>query len=388
MAAIAGGVSQRFVKVRIEVSVELKSASQRESPLRATEVNLGATFGLFDGWEMAERYSDSKMEHLSVRDSVGVVDLSYHGAIKISGGEAAQFLNGMVTNNVKELVPGGGVRAAFLTGHGKVKAFCRILGLDDGYLVVTDPGTHDNVFKYVFPFTYAGDFKVEDVSDSYRLLSVQGPKSYLVMKEICFEPVPVLDEHHSFHTLIAGHRALVARASHTGEDGYDIFVPQNALADVWDFVLLKGQFHSIVPFGLRALDSLRIEAGIPVYGVDVDETNMMLEAGLADAVSFTKGCYTGQEAVAMATYRGHVSKKLAGLAISGMSVPTHGDVIRKNGKDIGAITSALCSPSLASVIALAYLKYGFFEAGTTVEIQTQEGTVYARVGELPFYHKA
>jgi len=379
--------SRRFVKVRIEVPVELNSANQRESPLRETEVSLGATFGLFDGWEMPERYSDSKIEHLSVRDSVGVVDLSYHGAIKIFGGEAAQFLNGMVTNNVKQLVAGGGLRAAFLTGHGKVRAFCRILGLENGYLVITDPSTHQSVFKYVFPFTYAGDFKVEDVSDSYRLLSVQGPKSHLVMKEICFEPVPVLDEHHSFHTLIAGHRALVARASHTGEDGYDIFVPRSALADVWDFILLRGQFHSIVPFGLRALDSLRIESGIPVYGVDVDETNMMLEAGLADAVSFTKGCYTGQEAVAMATYRGHVSKRLAGLAVSSTLVPRRGDVIRKDGKDIGVVTSALCSPSLASVIALAYLKYGFFEVGTAVEIQTQGETVDARVVELPFYRK-
>lgn len=379
--------------MRIEVSTELnsasqpESASQRESPLRATEVNLGATFGLFDDWEMAEEFSDRKLEHLAVRDSVGIVDLSHHGAIRISGGEAPQFLNGMVTNNVKELVAGGGLRAAFLTGHGKVRALCRIFGTDDGYLVITDPGTHESVFKYVFPFTYAGDFKVEDVSDLYRLLSVQGSKSHLVMKEICFEPVPKLNEHHSFSTLIAGHRALVARASHTGEDGFDIFVPRSALADVWDFVLLKGQFHSIVPFGLRALDSLRIEAGIPVYGVDVDETNMMLEAGIADAVSFTKGCYTGQEAVAMATYRGHVSKRLAGLAVSSMLVPTRGDVIRKDGKVIGGITSALCSPSLALVIALAYLKYGFFEVGTIVEIQTQEGMVDARVVELPFYRR-
>lgn len=364
-----------------------ESASQRESPLRATEAKLGASFELFDGWQMAGGYSDSEMEHLAVRDNVGVVDLSHHGAIRVSGGEATQFLNGMVTNNVKELVSGAGLRAAFLTGHGKVRAFCRILGLDDGYLVITDPGTHESVFKYVFPFTYAGDFKVEDVSDSYRLLSVQGSKSHLVMKEICFEPVPLVNEHHSFFTLIAGHRALVARASHTGEDGYDIFVARNALADVWDFVLLKGRFHSIVPFGLRALDSLRIEAGIPVYGVDVDETNMMLEAGLADAVSFTKGCYTGQEAVAMATYRGHVSKKLVGLAVSSSLVPAPGDVIRKDGKNIGAVTSALCSPSLASVIALAYLKYGFFEVGTTVEIQTQERTSDSRVVDLPFYHK-
>lgn len=348
---------------------------------------LGARFGLSYGWGMAQSYSGVSDEHRAVRVNAGLIDLSYFGAIKVWGSEAVQFLNGLVTNDVKSLAAGTGMRAAFLTGHGKVRALCRILNLGEEFLVVTDPQTHDKVFKYVSPFSYAGDFKVEDVSEEYRLLSVQGPKAHLIMKEVCFEPVPSLEEYQWFDTLIAGHRALVTRGSHTGELGFDIFVPSSALKDLWDFILLKGQFHSIVPFGLQAFDSLRLEAAIPVYGIDVDETNMMLEIGLEDAVSFKKGCYTGQEAVAMATYRGHISKKLSGLKIEGDSIPTPGNIVKKDGKEIGLITSAMRSLSVGSTIALAYLKYGFFEHGNTVEVQAGADSLSAEVVELPFYRR-
>lgn len=359
----------------------------RRSVLYESEGNIGATFSIVNGWEMASAYSGPEREHLTVRSHVGLIDLSSCGAIKVHGGEAVQFLNGLVTNNVKTLEAGKGMRAAMLTGHGKVRALCRVLNLGDAFLVITDPQTHDKVFKYLFPFSYAGDFKVEDVSEEYRTLSVQGPESHLVMKEICFEPLPALFEYDWFSTLIAGHRALVTRASHTGEEGFDILVPGSALKDVWDFILLKGAFHSISPFGFEALDWLRLEAGIPVYGQDVDETNMMLETGLEDAVSFTKGCYTGQEAVAMATYRGHVSKKLAGLDVSGKVVPRRGDVVRKDGKEIGFVTSAIQSPSLSSVIAMAYVKHGFFDAGNKVEVDIEGQNISAVVTHMPFYSR-
>src|SRR5713226_1081302 len=357
----------------------------RRSQLYESQREFAAMFGLYHGWEMAQLYSNAAQEHLAVRANGGLVDTSYRGAIKVYRSEAIQFLNGLVTNNVKTLAVGKGMRAAFLTGHGKVKALCRVFNLGNAYLIINDPQTHEAVFKYVFPFSYAGDFKVEDVSDEYRSLSVQGPKSHLIMKEICFEPVPSLAEHDWFETLIAGHRAVVTRASHTGELGFDIFVPASELNDVWDFILLKGDFHSIAPFGLEALNTLRIEAGIPVYGVDIDETNMMLETGLQDAVSLTKGCYTGQEAVAMATYRGHMSKKLSGLAVAGDVVPSPRDIVKKDGKEIGFVTSALHSPSLGSVVALAYVKYGFFEPGNALEIQSGSAIVPALVVELPFF---
>jgi folate-binding protein YgfZ len=351
-------------------------------------MEMGAELGVSYGWDMAQSYSDPSKEHVGVRANAGLVDLSYQGAIEISGSEGVQFLNGLVTNDVKTLKPGKGMRAAFLTGHGKVRAICRILNLGKVFLVINDPQTHDKVFKYVHPFSFAGDFKVDDASGQYRSLSIQGPKAELIMREICFEPVPALAEHDWFETQVGGHRALVVRASHTGELGFDILVSVAALKDVWDFILLKGRFHSIVPFGLKALDSLRIEAGIPVFGVDVDETNMMLETALEDAVSFTKGCYTGQEAVAMATYRGHVSKRLSGLMIEGDGVAKGGDIVRKGEKEIGLITSCVRSVTLESTIALAYLKFGFFEPGNAVEISSDCGVLSAVVAQLPFHRAA
>jgi aminomethyltransferase len=367
---------------------ETNQQEVKRSVLYESQSRIAASFAINHGWEMAESYSDPRQEHLSVRSVGGVADLFHFGSIRVGGGEVVQFLNGLVTNNVKTLEAGKGMRAALLSGHGKVRALCRVLNLGDEYLILNDPQTHEKVFKYLFPFSYAGDFQVEDVSEEYRTIAVQGPKAPLVMKEICFEPVPALSEYDWFQTLIAGHRALVTRASHTGETGFDILVPTSAVKDVWDFILLKGSFHSIVPFGLRAVESLRIEAGIPVYGRDVDETNMMLETGLEDAVSFTKGCYTGQEAVAMATYRGHISKKLSGLALSGEAVPSPGDLVKKDGKEIGFVTSAIKSPTLGAVVALAYVKHGYFESGNDVVVQIGVESTSATIVNLPFYAKA
>jgi len=347
---------------------------------------LGAQFEDAFGWEMAAMFGEAFEEHRHVRESVGLIDLSSHGSILIGGKESVQFLNGLVTNDVKGLGAGHGMKAAFLTGHGKVKALCRIIGLGDQYLVINDPQTHKKVFDYVFPFTYAGDFKAEDASDRYRILSVQGPRSLSVMKEVCFEPVPDLREHDWIQTIVGGQQVLVVRASRTGELGYDVLVPEEGLGDVWDFLLVKGEFHGIRPFGFAALDTLRIEAGIPVYGVDVDESNMMLETGLADAVSFQKGCYTGQEAVAMATYRGHVSKRFSGLTVSSDQVPVHGDKIAwpETGKEIGYVTSGLSSITLGKTIALGYVKYGFFDPGTALEVRSTNAVAPAIVSALPF----
>ncbi|MGA9767489.1 MAG: aminomethyltransferase family protein [Blastocatellia bacterium] len=362
----------------------LENAIKR-SPLYDAQKELGAQFTNSNGREMAQVYRDPNREVQQVRQAVGLIDLSHHGAIKIGGTEAVQFLNGLVTNDMKTLKKGEGMRAAFLTAHGKVEALCRIFNLGGEYLVITDPQTHEKVFKYIFPFSYAGDFQVEDVSDQYQLLSVQGPKSLLVMKEACFEPVPSLAEYGWLETIIGGQHVLVTRSSHTGETGFDILAPASGLKDVWDFILLKGSFHSILPVGLAALNSLRIEAGIPVYGADIDESNMMLETGISDAVSFTKGCYKGQEAVVMATHRGHISKKLSGLIMLDGEAPSPGSKITKDGKEIGRITSAIQSETLEQAIALAYLKYGYFDQGNVVEVVGEQQSFSAKVVDLPFY---
>lgn len=363
------------------------SATETKTLLYQSHLELGATFKEIFNWQMPASYGNIQVEAQQVRAGVGLIDISYCGAIKAGGSEAISFLHNLVTNDVKSLASGKGFRAAFLTGHGKVKAFCRILKLDNRYLIINDPQTHEKVYKYIFPFSYAGDFKVEDASDSYRVLSIQGPKSLLVLKEVCFEPMPDMDENDWINTIIAGHEVMVICASHSVAGGYDLLVPSTGLKDVWDFLLLKGEFHSIAPVGQSALNTLRIEAGIPVYGIDIDENNMMLESGLTDAVSFNKGCYTGQEAVAMATYRGHVSKRITGLIIKGDTLPSAGDKVLRGEKEVGQVTSAIFSDAVGSAISLALIKYGNFDSGTDLTVQSSSGALEARVVELPFYKK-
>jgi len=360
-------------------------SSPKPSLLFEAQQSLNAEFKDVFGWAMARTYGDTVQEQQGVRERVGLIDLSYYGVIKIAGKEAAQFLNGLVTNDVKTLETHKGMRAAFLTGHGKVRGLCRILRCQDYFLLINDPQTHEKIFKYIFPFSYAGDFHVDDVSEQFRTLSLQGPKATAVLKEISFEPVPALAENGWVHTVIGGHQVMTVRTSHTGESGFDILVADSGLKDLWDFILLKGAFHGLTPVGLDALEALRIEAGIPVYGIDVDESNMMLEIGMTDAVSFTKGCYTGQEAVAMATYRGHISKKLSGLLIEGERLPTIGSKVSKDGKEIGQVTSATRSITTGGIIALAYIKYGYFDSGNHLQVQDAGGMLPSRVTELPFY---
>lgn len=357
----------------------------KSSVLLDAQAVLNGQSGEAFGWMMTQDYGDVLAECQAVRARAGLIDLTYYGILRVSGKEAVQFLNGLVTNDVKALEVHKGMRAAFLTGHGKVRGLCRILRRQDDFLIINDPQTHEKIFKYIFPFSYAGDFRVEDVSEQFRTLSIQGPKANAVLKEISFEPVASLVEYGWAETIIGGHNVVVVRTSHTGESGFDILVPESGLRDTWDLILLKGAFHGLAPVGQEALNQLRIEAGIPIYGVDMDEANMMLELGMTEAVSFTKGCYTGQEAVAMATYRGHISKKLSGLLIEGDHIPATGSRISRDGKDIGQVTSAVRSASLGRVIALAYIKYGHFDAGNKVEVQNDNSIIEACIAELPFY---
>src|ERR1051325_208501 len=243
------------------------------------------------GYKMAFCFNDASKEVEEVRTNAGLFDLSFNGAIQISGAEGVQFLQGLVANDVKTIANGKGVHAAFLTGHGKVRALCYILGVENKFLIINYPQTHEKVYQYIFPFSYAGDFQVEDVSQNHRILSLQGPSSLLILKESCFEPVPHLNEYEWVKTILAGQKVLVVKHSRTGEEGYDILIPESGLNDVWDFILLKGEFHSLKPIGLEAFNILRVEAGLPEYGIDIDESNMLLEVGIGDLVSFTKGCY-------------------------------------------------------------------------------------------------
>jgi folate-binding protein YgfZ len=292
----------------------------------------------------------------SVREGgAGLIDLSAsRSRIRVTGSEAVQFLNGLITNDIKNASENNWLPAVFPTVQGRLIGAVRILKTDSGFLIDTEAASHEAVLKSISRFTLAGDFHVSDVSTEISLLTVQGKRAGEVVTNI--------ENVNPIH------------ATHTAEDGFDLLVSVNEVASVTDKLFAAGA-QPITP---DVFEVLRIEAGIPRHGQDMDETNVVLETNLDDAISYTKGCYLGQEIIIRIKHRGHVAKKLTGFKFD-RPVESGAAITSEDGKEIGRVTSATYSPKLESPIALGYVRYEYLSPGTVVKTGDVSGTV----AELP-----
>lgn len=293
-------------------------------------------------------------DYESVREGgAGLIDLSAsRSRIRVTGSEAVQFLNGLITNDIKLATETTWLPAVFPTVQGRIIGAVRITRRDEGFLIDTESASHDAVLKTISRFTLAGDFKVTDVSNEIALLTAQGKRAAEVV--------------HGLNTI---------RATHTGEDGYDLLVNTDEVAAITEKLIAAGA----EPVSPETLETLRIEAGIPRHGQDMDETNVVLEAIPDDAISYTKGCYLGQEIIIRIKHRGHVARKLTGLTLE-KSVDVGTAITSEDGKEIGRVTSTTYSPKLETPIALGYVRYEYLAPGTTVKA----GDVPGVVTDLPF----
>ena len=377
-----------------------------KSPLESIHHRLSAMMIERDGWTVPESYGDVLLEYAAVREGCcGVIDLSNRGRILVRGTEAVQFLNGLITNDMKTLRENSWMPAAFPNVQGRLIASVRVVRLkDEGteetegtdrnvcptFLIDTEAATHERVLKTIERFTLAGDFRVTDVTSQTAMLSVQGRKAVDVVRAVLGDAAGIAPNR---ATQLAWPRSddngaevtgsvTVIRASHTGEDGFDCVVNADGAGALWDAL----QNDGARPVGYAALEMLRIEAGLLRYGIDMDETNVVTEAALDDAVSYTKGCYVGQEIIARIKYRGHVAKKLTGVMFEQAVKVAVGAVVNSaEGKEVGRVTSVTYSPHLGRTIALAYLKYDYLTPDTSVKIISGEEELSAQVTELPFF---
>lgn len=311
----------------------------------------------------------------------GVIDLSSRGRLLLSGSEAVTFLNGLITNDMKTLAVNSWMPAAFPNVQGRLLAAVRIIHREDGFLIDTEAATQETVWKLLERFTLAGDFHITNLTSELAMLSLQGSKSAEVLSTVLGDAATVARQQVATAHTADGARITVIRASHTAEDGFDLFVSADQAESLRDSLTSAGA----QALGADAWETLRVEAGLPLYGVDMDETNVVTEVNLEDAVSFTKGCYLGQEIIARIKYRGHVAKKLTGLILEDeASLDAGVRVFSADDKEIGRVTSSARSPGLARTIALAYVKYDYLAPGTKVKIISSEQEFPATVAELPF----
>jgi len=362
-----------------------------KSRLYETQQAFGAVFKPSSGREMARSYGDSVLEHQTVRKKAGLIDQSHRGKLQVKGKDRTDFLHGMVTNDIKKLMSGAGLYAVFTNDKAKMLSDGRIYCLPDALWVELEPEVTDKIQKHLDKYTLASDVTIENLTDSFGLFSIYGHSSHEIMTQLTGSTPPT-KEYSTITFSMDGISILAARNEITGEPGYDLYVPIDRVVTTWSRLLQIGGPNGLRPVGLDALDSLRIEAGIPRYGIDMDESNFPMEAGLETrAISYTKGCYIGQETIARADAQGRMNKRLMGLELSSKSVPTIGQAILAPPtapgapeRVVGTITSATQSPTLGKVIAMGYLHRDFAEPGKDVMI---EGTP-AKVVALPFYRRS
>jgi len=341
-----------------------------------------------ESWSVPGSYGDVLFEYAAVREfGSGLIDLSPRGRMLVSGTEAVQFLNGLITNDMKTLAENSWMPAAFPNVQGRLIASVRVIRLKDegtacpAFLIDTEAATHERVRKAIERFTLAGDFRVNDITTQTTHLSVQGKKAAKVIGSIIGEEAAGLPPNSAKQLTWQESEVTVVRATHTAEDGFDLIANVVAAKELWDALRDAGAR----PVGYDALEILRIEAGLPQYGVDMDDSNVVTEAALDTAVSYTKGCYVGQEIIARIKYRGHVAKKLSRVVFDQAAKIEAGMTIRSTeGKEAGRITSTTYSPHLGHTIALGYLKYEYIAAGTNVKIIAHDEEIPGQVSDLPF----
>jgi folate-binding protein YgfZ len=352
-------------------------------PLHEFHQAAGAVFAEVNGQEVVAHYGDWLAEYAALRDGAGVLDLSFRGRLCALGADAQAFLNGQVTNNVKDLKVGEGCYAALVSAKGKLYSDLNIYRLENELLLDFEPGLAESVSQRLEKFIIAEDVQIIDASPQYGLLSVQGPKAGEVVAGV--SPQFIVPTKAMAVAKVAeaalGEIYLVSHPR-SGSHGVDLFVPVAAMKDAAERLLARGGRLC----GWQALETARIEAGVARFGADMDETNLAPEALDTRAISYSKGCYIGQEVIARIRTYGQVAKSLRRLKFGGegKEPPPKGTKLFHGNKEVGNITSAVWSPTVKAIIALGYVRREANQTGTKLEARTLAGSVAAEIVELPF----
>jgi folate-binding protein YgfZ len=347
----------------------------------------GARFGDVAGAEVVSNYGNAAAEYRALVESAALLDLGFRGRVCVVGADRARFLHGQVTNDIRRLAPGQGCYALLTTNKGRLQADLNIHCLAEELLLDFEPGLTARVIERLEKFIVADDAQIADVAPHYGLLAVVGPRAAeAVVASGLFSAVPGQEFQSVKQTDATLGELYLANVPRAGVPGRDVFVPVASLAAVAERLLGAVSRVGGALAGWDALETARIEAGVPRFGADLDETTLPQEAGLeARAVSFQKGCYIGQEVINRLRTIGQVTRALRGLRLPPdlPALPVRGDKLWHAGKEVGHITSAVHSPRLNAPVALGYVRRECFAPGTELLLRTAAGEWPVQVGSLP-----
>jgi aminomethyltransferase len=371
----------------------------RQTPLNAVHRALGAKMVDFGGWDMPVEYPSTGgllAEHKAVRQGVGVFDVSHMGDIRIharrSPGAALAAVEHITMNDASRLAVGQAQYSAMLYAEGTFvdDVIVHRLGQDD-FLLVINAGTREKDINWVRKSTRDFDCAVEDLSDSYTQLAIQGPRAADLLQKLTYANLSKLKNYWFAHSSVCGLKnILLARTGYTGEDGFEIYIPSDKQASeqVWATVMSAGREFEIIPCGLGARNTLRLEATMSLYGHEISSTINVWEAGLGRFCKMEKGDFIGRTALERAKADG-LTRKLVGLEMIDRGIARDGyRCLNQAGEAIGVITSGSPSPTLGKNIALAFVPPEHAALGTTIYVEIRAQKAQARVVPTPFYKRA
>lgn len=348
---------------------------------------LGARMIEFFGWEMPVEYKGIIDEHMAVRQHAGLFDVSHMGEILISGKEALAFVQHLTPNDASRLSLNQAQYTALTTPRGTFVDDMLVYNLgESAFLLVVNASNSDKDYEWIQSHKAGFDVKVENASDAYTQLALQGPDSDQILQPLTDIKLDEIKSFWAARGKVAGEEALVSRTGYTGEDGFEIYTLSLNPGIIWEAILEQGRAFNILPVGLGARDTLRLEAKLMLYGNDIDETTTVLEADLKWLVKFKKGDFLGRNALLKQAEEG-IKRKIVGfeLADKGIARP-HYPVLVK-GEKVREVASGSYSPFLKKSIGLTYLPIEYTEIGTEFEVGIRDKRAKAKVVPTPFYKR-
>lgn len=366
------------------------SAGGRFSPLHDLHAAGGASFTDFAGWQMPVSYGSDLAEHHAVRQAAGMFDLSHMAEVIVAGSDAGAFLDFALAGRISTVKVGQAKYSLLLAEDGGIIDDLISYRLsDDEFFIVPNAGNRAAAAAALTERATGFDVTVTDVSDDYALIAVQGPKAAAVVAvtEGLGDLGTGLGEVKYYWTTTAsfnGTPVLLARTGYTGEDGFELYLAPNAAAELWRALLAAGEPHGLIPAGLASRDTLRLEAGMPLYGHELSLDIRPEQAGLGRVVALVKdGPFVGREAIEAGPAES--SRVLVGLVAEGRRAGRAGYAVFSGDREVGAITSGALSPTLGHPIAMAYVDRDAAEPGTALDIDVRGTRIPASVATMPFY---
>jgi len=364
----------------------------KRTPLNSVHRRLGGRMVEFGGWDMPVQYAAGTMtEHLRTRTHAGLFDVSHMGEIDVQGPDAIPFVNRLTSNDVTKLIDGQAQYSALTTPEGTVIDDLLVYRFAaDHLLLVVNAGTTEKDWNWIT--SHHGDESVtlKNVSAEFCQIAIQGPRALSILQTLTAAPLSEIKYYHFREDEVDGVQSIISRTGYTGEDGFEVYAAPDKAEQIWNKILEAGDFgteEGVLPCGLAARNTLRLEAGMCLYGHEIDETTTLLEANLGWITKLNKGDFIGRERLARQKQEG-VGRKLVGFEVTDRGIARDGQEVLIGGRRVGQVTSGSPAPFLKKNIGMAYVPVESAPEGGTLEIDVRGRLVGARIVTLPFYKRS